>query len=118
MGYYTSYSLEVCFMIGRNRAELVDDEPLKEMIKLLRASSEEALLALDDDGSTSGNETKWYEHQKEMKEFSDRNRGVLFILSGEGAENDDMWKEYYLNGKVQVEKAVVQIAPFDYDKLR
>jgi hypothetical protein len=38
-------------------------------------------------------------------------------LSGEGEESGDIWKMYALNGKYQMEKAVITIGAFDVNKL-
>ena len=117
MGYQTHFSLKVDLMVGGKIAQLVDRAPLDAVIANLLETVEEARYALDNDGSTSGNESKWYEHQEEMREFSKLHPSVLFTLHGEGEENGDIWDEYYLNGKLQVVKAQMQIAPFDAKKL-
>lgn len=52
-----------------------------------------------------------------MKAFSVEHPMMLFTLHGEGEESGDIWNEYYLAGKVQVAKALLQIAPFDAKKL-
>lgn len=117
MGYQTYFSLKVDLMVRGKIAQLVDREPLDSVIVNLLEVNEEAKYALDEDGNGSGEGSKWYEHQAEMREFSKLHPSVLFTLHGEGEENDDIWTEYYLNGKVQVAKAQVQIAPFDPVKL-
>ena len=60
---------------------------------------------------------KWYEHQLDMRRFSSKFPNVLFVLSGEGEENDDMWVEYYRNGLMQVARAQITFDDFDEDKL-
>ncbi len=118
MGYNTHFSLRVDLMIGGTIAKLQDEAPLDAVIANLRQSCEKALYALDEAGGCSGNESKWYEHQKDMKAFSALNHSILFTLHGEGEESADLWNEYYLNGKLQVEKAQIQIAEFDAKKLK
>ena len=113
MGYYTQHSLKVDLLIGGKIAQLLDPAPLTAVIAQLREEVEEAKYALDADGSSSGNDSKWYEHRAEMCEFSRKHPTILFTLHGEGEEGGDLWNEYYLNGRVQVAKAEVQIAPFD-----
>lgn len=89
----------------------------EEIISQLRAENENARYALDEDGSAQ--ETcKWYEHETELKSFSKKHPQWLFILEGSGEESDDMWKKYFLNGKVQVAKAIVTFEPFDKNKLK
>lgn len=113
MGYQTHFSLKVDLLVAGKIAQLVDRAPLDAVIKNLLEMCEEAKYALDEDGNGTGEGSKWYEHQAEMREFSKLHPSVLFTLHGEGEENDDMWDEYYLNGKLQVAKAKIQIAPFD-----
>jgi len=118
MGYQTDYSIKLTLMIGGKPATLTDDSPLLEVIKQLRESNEDAGFALDDDGSTSGEESKWYEHEEHMRTFSKQHPGILFELHGEGSENGDLWKKYFFDGKCQEAKAEIQIAPFDPKKLK
>lgn len=47
-------------------------------------------------------EGKWYEHQEDMINLSKQFPEVLFILSGEGEDREDNWREYYRNGKVAI----------------
>lgn len=117
MGYNTRYSLKTEFLVGGKAVQLVDDSPLVAVIEDLRQRYEDAMFALSPTGDTEDS-CKWYEHQAQMKSFSILHPNVLFTLHGEGEENDDLWNEYYLNGKVQVEKATIQIAPFDAKKLK
>ncbi len=112
MGYNTRYSLNVQLLIANKPAQLMDDSPLYEVIKRLRAENQEAAYVIDKDGGTC-EAGKWYEHEAEMKAFSLKHPSILFTLHGEGEESDDIWNEYYLAGKVQKAKAQVQIAPFD-----
>ena len=62
-------------------------------------------------------ECKWYEHDRDMREFSRNYPEVLFILKGAGEESDDLWISYYKNGKCQSEKGKIVYEPFDETKL-
>lgn len=117
MGYNTRYSLKVELLIGGKAAELVNDAPLTRLIQELRGSCEEAKYALDENGGAE-EESKWYEHAQDLRAFSSAHPNILFTLHGEGEENEDIWNEYYLNGKCQVAKAQLQIAPFDPKQLK
>ena len=66
----------------------------------------------------SGYRCKWYEHQKHMKHFSKQFPTTLFTLSGEGEEPGDLWKKYFLNGKIQVANAKITYDKFDARKLK
>ncbi len=118
MGYQTNYTLKAELLIGGKPAELKDDSPLLEVIKQLREENEEARYSLADKGRSSGNDSRWYGHEKDMKAFSAKHPNILFTLNGGGEEAVDQWNKYFLNGKCQVAKAEIQIAPFDPAKLK
>ena len=62
--------------------------------------------------------TKWYEYDENMKTISKKYPETIFILEGEGEESGDIWKRYYLNGKVQVAEAKISYDEFDEKKLK
>ena len=103
MGYYTRHQLEV----------IKGDENL---ISELREYSEEARFSIESNGGL-GEGCKWYEHQKDLKEFSMMHPNALFKLSGKGEESGDIWHEYYQNGKMQLCKAQIVFADFNADLL-
>ena len=107
MGYHTYYSLDVTIPKKVKR---------HNYIELLRNEYKVAQYAFDSNGEF-GDSTKWYNHEKDLKEFSKKHPKVLFTLSGEGEENEDMWKKYFLNGKMQVARAEITFDPFDKSKL-
>ena len=61
--------------------------------------------------------SKWYDNEKEMLELSKEFPDVLFKLHGIGEESEDIWNEYFMNGKNQYCKAEFIIPPFDRNKL-
>lgn len=103
MGYYTRHSLEI---VGGSN----------DLIAELRDFSEDAAYAVDENGDSSDS-CKWYRHQDEMKAFSLKHPEVVFKLIGEGEENDDMWHEYYKNGKMQIVKAKIVFDEYCEDLL-
>jgi ABC-type Fe3+-hydroxamate transport system substrate-binding protein len=60
---------------------------------------------------------KWYSHQEDMRSFSKKYPEVLFILSGEGEDPEDMWKEYHKNGLMQKVNAEITFEEFNETKL-
>lgn len=114
MGYNTRYELDVT-----STHPYLELNPVKrdEIIAYLRKANENASYCLTDNGDTSDS-GKWYEHEAELKAFSKLYPNLLFTLSGEGEENDDMWKKYFLDGKVQIAKAVITLEAFEESKLR
>lgn len=107
MGYNTRYKLEV-----------VDDQGRGDMlIAALRESFEYAAFTLSPSGAPS-EASSWYEHEENLREFSQNHPLCLFILSGEGEESGDIWKKYFLNGKCQKAKAEIKFAEFDPRRLK
>ena len=103
MGYYTRHKLEI---VGGDN----------DIIEALRSQSEEASYAIDDNGDTEES-CKWYSHEVDLKDFSERVPNVLFKLSGEGEEAGDLWVEYYQDGKMQRCTAKITYDEFDCKKL-
>jgi hypothetical protein len=98
MGYYTYFELEVKSGNGWMQ-EYKDD--LKEIVGY------NPLLE----------DTKWYSFEKDMRELSLCCPSTVFMLSGSGEENGDLWKAYFLNGKMQMCKAMITYDDFDHSKL-
>lgn len=109
MGYYTRHELEV------HEGDITINEIYNdwEEGKLIFEGFE---YAIDENGECL-QETKWYSHRKDMKHLSLCYPNIVFLLSGEGEENDDVWKEYYKNGKYQVCKAKISFDEYDENQL-
>ncbi len=110
MGYYTHYKLEVHPAI---KGDMVVPE---EVIGAFRKEYEEAQYALNEDGSAE-EESKWYEHEKDLAAFSKKYPHVLFILEGAGEEQGDAWKFYCVNGETQDAKIVTTFPEPDMERL-
>jgi hypothetical protein len=97
MGYSTRYSLEI-------------DPPDRVVMAMLRNDIPDAEYALERDG-TSSEGRRWYDHEKDLREFSTEYPTHLFTLRGEGEEGGDLWVLYVKNGEFQREKAQITYAP-------
>lgn len=104
MGYYTSYELEI------NKGD-------GSVITNLLAENEDAAYAIGENGE-SKEESKWYNHEKDLRDFSKKHPDTLFKLIGEGEESGDIWHEYYLDGKMQRCKAELVFDDYDENKLK
>ena len=62
--------------------------------------------------------TKWYDHEIDLKNFSKIFPKSLFILAGAGEENEDIWKKYFRDGKMQECSPVITFEQFDERKLK
>lgn len=106
MGYHTRYSLEV------------DSEYRHEIIELLLAKVDFARTVLQPNGKSTGEFASWHKHDIDLIKLSKKFPEVLFTLSGEGEDSNDMWKLYVLGGKSYKQKAVIFIPAFDKSKLQ
>lgn len=62
-------------------------------------------------------EIKWYDCEKDMKEYSKNHPNVVFCIDGVGEENGDIWKAYFKNGKMFKTKAKLVFEDYSEDKL-
>ena len=76
------------------------------------------LRLFDDDIGNMSEPLKWNEHEDDMKELSINFPKILFILEGFGEESMDIWKKYFVDGKVQIEEATIIIGGFNPEKLK
>ena len=64
-----------------------------------------------------GDSCKWYEHESDMRDFSERYPTLVFELTGVGEESGDHWKKYFRNGKMQAVQAKILFEPFNENML-
>ncbi len=112
MGYMTFYTL----VVGDWEHEISDDR--HEQILDWLEHDENFRNELEDFHESGMNGyTKWYEHDRDMLRLSRTFPDVLFVLWGEGEDPGDLWKCYYLGGRVQEAPARVEYPPFDTEEL-
>ena len=95
MGYYTYYQLET----------IPDNQDVKDLIKNKYQEIYNNSL------SEGKGRCKWYGHEEDMLELSKLFPTTLFKLHGKGEEHVDIWDKYFLNGKIQTQRAVIIIPP-------
>lgn len=104
MGYNTKYAISVrC----NNSASVIAN---------VRMGSVQAACAIDSQGNPSEGVT-WYDHERELRTASLWCKDVLFTLTGYGEESGDAWRKYFMNGKMQMAKAVIAFQDFDVSQL-
>ena len=112
MGYYTRHEFEI------QGVEVdVTSELLEEMAQNLNNISG---YTFESDGGTIcyDDEMKWYNHHKDMIKLSSKYKGILFKLEGEGEEQGDHWKNYYINGTSQQTRAKITFEAYDPKKMK
>jgi hypothetical protein len=103
MGYYTLYTIEI--VLGD-----------VDLIVELRNTNTSAEFAFDDNGLPIDT-VKWYDHDIDLKQFTEKHPNTLIKLMGNGEETGDLWHSYYFNGKVQYCPVKMTYDEFDPKKL-
>lgn len=124
MGYRTRFSLRIAADPNKDLLNDVDAVGLVEKYLLENEEMMKYFYPPDelDDGvrcpTFNSEEMKWYDHESYMRGMSLSLPDVLLELSGEGEDSGDMWRKYFLNGKMQVCRAKIIYPQFDIEKLR
>lgn len=61
---------------------------------------------------------KWYDWKEDMEDFSLKFPDFLFIVTGNGDSNNDLWKAYFYAGKCIYIPAVITYRTPDKDELK
>jgi hypothetical protein len=107
MGYYTTYKWSM----------QPESQEVRDWLSAKQTEEESFAYGIAPDGEL-GDETKWYDHDVDMKEMSRQFPDILFTLEGEGEEAADLWKKFYKNGKQQTAKAKISFDQFDPIQLK
>lgn len=104
MGYYTDYEM---IPARHDPGSLSEDTYLAIEAFIEEGIKVDGWPYLSEVWYGRGNTLTWHDHRKDMVRLSAVFPDVLFTLWGDGEETDDLWKEYYLNGKCQIARAVI-----------
>lgn len=105
MGYYTSYEL------NQTGCKEENFENLEKEVDALN------VFECGDAGIGWCGVAKWYDHDEDMIRISKQFPDVVFDLAGHGDDQDDIWKTYYKDGKMQEGAMYVVCESFDESKL-
>jgi hypothetical protein len=100
MGYYTQYSMGVFYA---DSLEPVGDKLMAQVEKQIAETDEYAHYILFEN---PWDETNWYDHEQDMKVFSVLFPDLLFTLSGDGEEQGDVWRKFFVRGKMSGSRLV------------
>lgn len=124
MGYYTWYIFKtknnihkICDIVSFMR-EKSDDSYVcyYPFTSQLDSIFEEDCHMIEDFEMEPDEDCKWYDHDKEMLELSEKFRETIFVLEGEGEERGDYWRTYYQNGMCQY--CLGEIVYEDFNELK
>lgn len=115
MGYYTSFTIyaeryHTNAVLNMEKAEQIEDT-ISDISQIEFGGD---LLS----GLYTYQPEKWYESTTDMIEVSRNYPGILFTVHGEGEEHDDIWDEYFLNGRFQHDHAEIKFEGFKEELLR
>lgn len=98
MGYYTIYSISIDGYNGEKSPE----EFIGEQISYRNPFEDEC---------------KWYDHEIDMKNISEKYPEMVFHLHGDGEDPGDVWDKHFKNGKCQICLTKIVFDEYDESKL-
>lgn len=101
MGYETKYSLKI---LG------IDDYTISFHEKEISKHSMYQNCFID--------YIKWDDHEKDMRKYSKKEPEMVFCLIGYGEDENDVWKKYFHNGKMQECKPKITWPKYNFKKLK
>lgn len=119
MGYYTDYDLVAYYYKNDPCCSQVITGNLHG--DLLNAVEQEVdQMHILDKGYENGRwyvNAKWYEYEADMCLLSTKFPDVMFELSGQGEDSEDMWIAYFYQGKTQHCPAIITFDDLDLKKM-
>lgn len=104
MGYYTNYEVNIMNIPEEKYSEIKN-----EIWNIIGYDA-------DNEGETShmifSFESKWYDYEKDMLQFTEKYPDVLVEILGEGEESGDIWKARFRNGESERVSAQIFLPAF------
>jgi len=105
MGYYTNFELRIYDAADHAavcRHEVIDlIEPLvPDCLMDYKFPYGHTVRDISENAS-SHDSMKWYDHKKDLQVLSARWPEYVFVLDGEGEENQDIWREVAWDGQCE-----------------
>ena len=119
MGYYTDYTLSVYRAKKQDDGSIVMVSDIPKIVEI-QIEEEIDLMNVFRDGNIKdsyyANDT-WYNHEEDMRLLSSKFPDIVFWLSGDGDNHEDMWQKFFVAGKMQPCYARIIYDDFDASKL-
>lgn len=100
MSYYTQYELEIL----HGDASVDHEKQISDKTPYPNCFGDE--------------EIKWVDHESVMRFYSKEFPETVFLLKGSGERFEDVWQEYYKNGRMQRTEARIAFDAFDESALQ
>lgn len=115
MSYRTQWRMNIKNVDGSNKKV-----PLKKIEKLIEENEDISWVLGEGIGHWGEDDRSWETKKKDMKELTTQFPQLLFIIEYSPDEDGDMGltREYWVDGKVQIEQAKIVIDDFDINKLK
>jgi len=119
MGYYTDYDLGAYYYKKDPCCSQVITGNLHgDLLKAVRDEIEQMNVFEDNyNGTRWYVNAKWYEYDSDMCLLSSKFPDVMFELSGNGEDTEDMWIAYFYQGKMQHCPAIITYDDMDLKKM-
>lgn len=105
MGYRTDFVIS----IADGEASDQDTEKITEMLEAFEGFEYWG-------GEWMVSDVKWYEYQDDMFKLSKAFPHLRFYVHGDGDDSDDLWEDYWQDGKFQ--HCYAEIPPYDPSKMQ
>ena len=110
MGYYTLYNISYDVPEGVDKKKFSN----KLAIGLYAINSEFGFFKdCEIEDLIEDEMKKWYSCEEDMIQLSKLFPEIVFTIEGWGEDREDIWREYFFNGKCQYAPAQIKFAPFD-----
>ena len=119
MGYYTDYDL-VAYYYKNDPccSQVITGNLHGEMLNAVEREVDQ--MHILDKGYENARwyvNAKWYEYEADMCLLSSKFPDVMFELSGQGEDSEDMWMAYFYQGKTQHCPAIITFDALDLKKM-
>lgn len=119
MGYYTDFTLSVYSAEKTRSGSLKMSDNISPLMEQL-IDEEIDKMNIFSDGNIKDSyytNAKWYDHEDDMKLLSAKFPDMVFWLSGQGENQEDLWQKFFVNGRMQECYAQIVYDDFDSNKL-
>lgn len=119
MGYCTDYTLSVFSAVKDSSGKMGMSDQIPGIIEQ-QIDDEIDKMNIFSDGNIKDSYcvyTTWYDHEEDMRLLSAKFPDMVFWLSGQGENAEDLWQKFFVGGQMQECYAKIIYDDFDASKL-